>query len=306
VKVGIMETLETLSKRIATTTDLQSIVRTMKSLSAVSIRQYEHAVSALREYNRATELGLQVLLGESSFPDAGPEQTDGPTAAIIFGSDHGLCGRFNEQIGSFAQREMRERDVPDADRLYLVVGVQAASRLEAMGQPIDECFYLPGSVSGLTATAQSVLLKIDEWRSARGIARVLVFYNSRSAEQVASPICLQLLPLDLGWLQRLAKRRWPSHVLPTHTMTRRVLFSYLIREHLFVTIFRAGAESMASEHATRLASMQAAEHNIQEHLEEMTGAFHRRRQQGITEELLDIVAGFETLRTAELSGQDDQ
>jgi F-type H+-transporting ATPase subunit gamma len=47
--------------------------------------------------------------------------------------------------------------------------------------------------------------------------------------------------------------------------------------------------------------MQAAERNIQEHLEEMTGAFRRRRQQAITEELLDVVAGFETLRTSEES-----
>jgi F-type H+-transporting ATPase subunit gamma len=78
----------------------------------------------------------------------------------------------------------------------------------------------------------------------------------------------------------------------------------LIRERLFVTIFRAGAEFMASEHATRLASMQAAERNIQEHLEEMTGAFRRRRQQAITEELLDVVAGFETLGTAEVPGTD--
>ena len=84
-----METLETLGKRIATTGDLQSIVRTMKSLSAVSIRQYERAVVALTGYNRTIELGLQVLLREAPLPDAAPEQPDLPTAAIVFGSDHG-------------------------------------------------------------------------------------------------------------------------------------------------------------------------------------------------------------------------
>jgi F-type H+-transporting ATPase subunit gamma len=80
--------------------------------------------------------------------------------------------------------------------------------------------------------------------------------------------------------------------------------SSLIREHLFVTIFRAGAESMASEHVTRLASMQAADRNIQQHLEEMTGTFRRRRQQDITEELIDITAGFGTLRLADLLCED--
>jgi F-type H+-transporting ATPase subunit gamma len=299
-----METLENLSRRIATTKDLQSIVRTMKSLSAVSIRQYERAVAALREYARATELGLQVLLRESPLLAVAQDQFDGPTAAIVFGSDHGLCARFNEQISRFARAEMTTRGVSTEHMAYLAVGVQAASRLEAMGQRVDERMYLPGSVSGLTTTAHSLLLKIDEWRSVRGLARVLVFHNVRSTEGAASPVCHQLLPLNAAWLNEMGKRRWPSHVLPTFTMDSRALFSCLIREHLFVAIFRAGAESMASEHATRLASMQAAERNIQEHLEEMNQAFHHRRQQAITEELLDIVGGFETLRTAGLTGKD--
>ena len=85
-----------------------------------------------------------------------------------------------------------------------------------------------------------------------------------------------------------------------HRMEGPALFSALVREHLFVSIFRAAAESTASEHATRLASMQAAERNIQEHLQEMTGAFRRQRQQAITEELLDVVAGFETLQPADV------
>ena len=296
-----METLETLGKQIATTKDLQSIVRTMKSLSAVSIRQYEHAVSALKGYSWTIELGLRVLLREMPLLGVEPDQADGPAVAIVFGSDHGLCGRFNEQISGFARSEMRTRGKSAEDRRYLAVGAQAASRLESMGEKIDECFFLPGSVTGLTATAHSVLLKIDEWQAAQGIARVLLFHNARSAEAMASPVVRQLLPINPDWLRRLAKRPWPSRRLPAHTMENRILFSSLIREHLFVTIFRAGAESMASEHATRLASMQAAERNISERLEEMTGVFRHRRQQAITEELLDVVAGFETLRTAEES-----
>jgi len=73
------------------------------------------------------------------------------------------------------------------------------------------------------------------------------------------------------------------------------LFSALIRQHLFVVLYRAVAESLASENASRLASMQAAEKNIQEHLAGLTMRYHQERQQSITEELLDIVTGFETL-----------
>ena len=74
------------------------------------------------------------------------------------------------------------------------------------------------------------------------------------------------------------------------------MFSSLIREYLFVSLFRAFAESLASENASRLASMQGAEKNIEEMLAELNSSFHQRRQMSITEELLDIVVGFEALQ----------
>jgi F-type H+-transporting ATPase subunit gamma len=74
------------------------------------------------------------------------------------------------------------------------------------------------------------------------------------------------------------------------------LFSSLIQQYLFVSLYRAFAESLASENAGRLASMQAAERNIEDLLEELNSQFQQQRQSSITEELLDIVAGFEALR----------
>ena len=69
----------------------------------------------------------------------------------------------------------------------------------------------------------------------------------------------------------------------------------LIREYLFVSLFRACAESLASENASRLAAMQRAEKNIDELLESLNRTFHRLRQSGIDEELFDVVSGFEAL-----------
>ena len=74
------------------------------------------------------------------------------------------------------------------------------------------------------------------------------------------------------------------------------LLSHLVRQYLFVSLFRACAESLASENASRIAAMQAAEKNIEERLDEFQDAFNKMRQSAITEELLDIVAGFEALR----------
>ena len=78
------------------------------------------------------------------------------------------------------------------------------------------------------------------------------------------------------------------------------LLSWLIRQHLFVTVYDIGAQSLASEHASRLASMQTAERNIAERLDELTATYRRTRQDAVTTELLDIVAGAEAMREKEM------
>jgi F-type H+-transporting ATPase subunit gamma len=106
---------------------------------------------------------------------------------------------------------------------------------------------------------------------------------------------VRLLPVDRKWLKNLEMKKWPSKTLPMFTMDWEALFRSLIREYLFVSLYRAFAESLASENASRLAAMQSAEKNIEERLEELFLQYHRQRQMTITEELLDIVAGFEAL-----------
>ena len=65
---------------------------------------------------------------------------------------------------------------------------------------------------------------------------------------------------------------------------------------LFVEIYKAIASSLASEHFTRMISMQNAEKNIDEHLESMNLEYQQRRQTEITNELLDVVVGSEVLK----------
>ena len=288
-----MDTLETLGKRIATTEDLQSIVGTMKSLAAVSIRQYEQAVAALRDYARTIELGLEVVLRRDRPAMPGTEAGEAPVLAVVFGSDHGLCGRFNHEIVRFARAELE--DVVGA-RHYLVAGARPAAILEAMGETVEATWLLPGAVGGLGQTAHHILGAIDSRRAGQGSIEVRLFYNRRTTGSTASPASLQLLPLDPAWLASLSARRWQGPSLPTFTRPSGELLAALVRQHLFIGLFRAGAESAASEHATRLAAMQAAERNIEERLGEMNADYRRKRQDSITEELLDLVAGFEALK----------
>jgi F-type H+-transporting ATPase subunit gamma len=70
----------------------------------------------------------------------------------------------------------------------------------------------------------------------------------------------------------------------------------LINEYLFVSIFRACAESLASENSSRLAAMQRADQNIEELLMNLNGNFHRLRKDVIDEELFDVIAAFDSLK----------
>lgn len=299
-----MQTLEALSRRIATTEDLRAIVRTMKSLSAVSIRQYESAVTALRDYGRTVELALQALLRDRpAVARAAPPPT-GPAAVVVFGSDHGLCGRFNDEVAHFACERLRELDAAGTRRRCLAVGARVEARLAALGEVMDERLFLPGSVSGLSALAHAVLVQIDAWGAVEGLGRVLLIHHRRTSEAVAVPHMRQLLPLSPERLRNLAARPWPSRRLPMFTMEAERLFPAVIRQYLFSAVYRAAAESLASEHASRLASMQAAERSIEEHLEDQQAEFRRRRQETITEELLDIVIGFEASASASSVGFD--
>jgi F-type H+-transporting ATPase subunit gamma len=297
-----METLEQLNQRIESFQDLQSIVSTMKALSAVSIRQYEQAAHSLNLYYRTVELGLHVLLQNAALSETVLPQGDGGgVGAIVFGSDQGLCGRFNEEIVGFATERLKTAPIPQNQEAFvLAVGSRAAGNLEQAGYGLTEDIPTPDSASRITATVQHLLLSIDAWREDHGIDHVYLFYNRRQEEASRYQATgVQLLPVNLGRFRRLQKETWPSRSLPTYTMDRRQLLSALLRQYFAVTLFRACAESLASEHGSRLSAMQSAEKNLEERLEEVTAEYHRMRQDAITGELLDVVSGFEALKDDE-------
>jgi F-type H+-transporting ATPase subunit gamma len=136
---------------------------------------------------------------------------------------------------------------------------------------------------------------IEEWHFRQNVDNFMLFYNDYISGSNYHPYKVQLLPVNRDWLKDLARKKWDSKSLPIFRMDCDKIFSSLIREYLFVSLYRAFAESLASENASRLASMQNAEKNIEEQMQDLHVQFHRTRQMTITEELLDIVAGFEAL-----------
>jgi F-type H+-transporting ATPase subunit gamma len=297
----MMESLELLHKQLDSLDELRTIVRTMKALSAANIRQYEQAVNALAGYYQTVERGLHVVLKDTHHPDFGTRHPHEPRrlAAIVFGSDHGLCGRFNDEITDYALARIDSAPADPDNRLLLAVGARVAASLEHAGQPIEEDFLVPGSAEQITPTVQQILLKVDEWREQASVHYVYLFYNRHTGRKGYHPTGIELFPINLRRFHHLEEESWPSRSLPTFTMEREQLLSRLLHQYMFVTIFRACAESQASEHASRLASMQSAERNLNERLEEVTKTFRRARQSVITSELMDVVSGFEAMTAEE-------
>jgi F-type H+-transporting ATPase subunit gamma len=291
----MMEPAEAIKRRINNTEDLLSIVKTMKTLAAINIRQYDKAVKSLADYYRAIEMGFQVLLRNAPEATALREVTHHANlGVIIFGSDQGMCGQFNEQIATLALDELTRLKVSRPHRMILTLGVRLTAHLHAIEQPIEATMPIPGSIGGITPLIQDIVMKIDAWRTERQVQSVILFYNRPVSGAVYSPHVVSLLPVNMERLRRLARREWPSKVLPTFTMDWQQLLSALMHQYLFVSIYRAFAESLMSENASRLATMQSAERSIQDHLDSLYTLFHQERQRAITEELLDIIAGFET------------
>ncbi|MBU4529281.1 MAG: F0F1 ATP synthase subunit gamma [Hoeflea sp.] len=288
-----METLESLSDALETTGDIQSIVRTMKALSSVSIRQYEQAEAAMASYAHTVELGLIAVLRQhraAGLPLPGAGGGNGREALIVIGSDRGLCGGYNDKITRFALSKMGDQPM-----VLGVIGTRAAARLEAVERPADKVHSLPGSVEGLSRLVQTMIVDVDRWTREEGVGQVWLAHNRREGRNPAKPQAHRLLPLPDSYLRKLAQAEWPGRSLPLFRMDPEQLMSWLVQQRLFVVIYRALAEALASEHASRLAAMHAAERNIEERRDDLRQRYRLRRQETITRELLDVVSGFEAV-----------
>ncbi|MEP6947231.1 MAG: F0F1 ATP synthase subunit gamma [Acidobacteriota bacterium] len=290
------DTISSLRQKIAGAGDLQSVVRTMKAAAASSIGQYESSVNALTDYYRTVEMGLSVCIREigSEALTLGAKGSSSAVTidAVVFGSDQGLVGQFNDQIADHAFKTLAGLT---GKPLLWAVGERVHARLLDTELPVMGVFNVPSSVGGITPLIGQVLTETELGKSRGDVAELYLFYNRPTSGASYAPYGQRLLPLDETWRSGLAAIPWPSKILPEVIGEPTETLRALIRGYLFVSLFRACAESLASENASRLAAMQRADKNIDDLLENLNSKYHRLRQGNIDEELFDVVSGFEAL-----------
>ncbi len=291
-----------LRRKIGSAADLQSVVRAMKAQAAASIGQYEKAVAALGDYANSVELGLSVCFRQDAVQAASAPRhrpsAGGEIRAIVFGSDQGLVGRFNDLVVEHARGSLAA--LPATARVW-AVGERVHASLVDTDMPLLGVFPVPGSVQAIAALVSNILVTIVQESSDPDqpptSIELYLYYNRPVSGSGYAPVGQRLLPLDEDWQRTLAERPWPTGMLPETLGNPATTLRALIREYLFVSIFRACAESLASENASRLAAMDRADRNIDKMLGTLQDSLHRMRQAKIDEELSDVISGFKALGT---------
>lgn len=283
---------DSLKRKISSATDLYSVVRSMKAMAAANVGQYESAVLALNDYYRTVQLGLFTCFHQyQSAPD--PQRRKPCIGVLVFGSDQGLVGQFNDLLADFVLSTLAKR--PEQKILYCI-GERLQSRLSESKLNLKTGFILPKSINAIPPLVGDMLLKMESLRAQGQISEVIIFHNKPVSRTIYQPFSQRLLPLDDIWQKDLKSLIWPSDRLPEVINASEETLLAFIHEYLFVSLYRACVESLASENASRLSTMLRAEKNINELVEAMKGRFHLLRQNNIDEELFDLIAGFELLK----------
>src|SRR5271154_4804719 len=183
------DTTESLRRKISSAGNLQSVVRTMKALAASSIGQYEKSVRALGDYYRTVELGLGACFCASKpiAPVANRKQKTDTSAigAIVFGSDQGLVGQFNDVVADYAVKTLAT--LPGKPEVW-AVGERVQARLMDAGLKPIGIFAVPNSVQSITPLVGQIQIESEARRAKGEYARLYIFHNCPRAGSLYEPV----------------------------------------------------------------------------------------------------------------------
>ena len=292
-----METLDSLKKTLNTSKSIKQVVSTMKALSATSIKKYEKMVKILFAYKNNIELALQAMMicGKNvNISDIDYfKNTGNKNLSIVFGSNQGLCGRFNDRIKNFVLEDIE--DEIDKNEI-IVVGERLYNLMSITKLNIIKSIYLPNLVEISSDTIFDILQIIDEKLKTKTINNVFIYYTTNDGSINGTLTKIRLIPIDKRILENAKNRVWPTNSMPYWQIKNEILMSDLLKQYISITLNNALANSIASEQKNRLITLQGAEGNIEELIKNKTQEYNQKRQTTITSELLDVITGFKVAK----------
>src|SRR5690606_34094672 len=231
------------------------VVRTMKTLASVRVHQYRRTMRALDASTLTLDRAARALLHlHPELADPEPLPPDASAALVVFGSDRGLCGPFNDRMARAAAARL-DGDAARERTRVVAIGRRVASRLPA-----------PSALATVEAWMASLLGVVDAWRAEGAAERLLLVYSRPVGATRFEPRTVQVVPIDPAWLRSLRDRPWPTRRVPMELSDPARLAKAVIRQRMALAIVKAFGSSLAAENAARLAAMEAASRNVEERL----------------------------------------
>ncbi len=296
--------------RIGSVKNIQKITRAMEMVAAARLRRAEQRIEALRPYagaiRRMTRQAAEAAGSEiSGLPILKEHEAENTVALLLVTGDRGLAGAFNSQIIRAGLRAAREHEGGGRAVTYSAVGRRGVSTLNFRGKdPVGR--YVGFTDRPSYADAREIAEELIAAYVDGKADRVEIFYNGYISPLTQEVRRETLLPLQQATILEGTERdregadeddagEGRTHALVEYEPDPDEILARLIPDYVEISVYRALLESTASEHGARMTAMRNASENAGELIEDLTLEMNRARQAEITQEIMEVVAGAESL-----------
>ena len=274
-----MEKLPRLRARIAALGDFHELIRALEALAATHYRAAQEALHVSSKHlGIVTQAVQSVSSGEPLSGANAPCAQYSAGVMIAVCSEHGFVGAFNERILDRVEAELSKGET------LILIGQRGFQIALERSFKADSTHAMAAHANSVPGLARQLSLATSWAESVR-----IVFSRHQTGRQHS----VDCEVIDLG--SDRPERTANDLDLPLHQLPLQNLQEGLWHDRTFATIAHCLLESLSSENATRLASMQAADRNVRDKLAQLTQRERTVRQEEITEELLDILTGVESV-----------
>ncbi len=285
--------------RIKSVKNISQVTRALETVSASKVRKAINAVTATRSY--ATK-AWQVLKHvaeqpgrDSLHPLLAKRNSVNNTLVVVVTGDRGLAGAYNSNVIRFTAQRFDPNTVPVK---YIAVGRKGRDLLvRRRKQVIADFSNLPAAPTFMDVSAIG-RMAVDEFLKGN-VDEVYLVYTDFINMARQSTTVKKLLPLELGGEGRVEEYEHKSTEGPAaayeYEPDQKEILDEIIPRFTALQVYQAILESQASEHAARMIAMRNATDNAKELVGALQLAYNKVRQQGITNDILDIVGGAEAL-----------
>jgi len=287
-----MAELRELQRYIENTKALGEIVQAMRNLAGVYVRRAESTIQATRPYRDIVNSALAAALDAADWPVLETDD-DAPSVLVVFASDQGLCGTYNERVIDCAGDFIDSKPLTEV----MVIGRRGEGLLQQRGIEPIVAADAPTSLEGIRSRVADLSERLFQAFSAAGAEHLFFAYNEYESMGRFQPTVRRVLPPARDDLTADPAVAFPSEPILTASPDR--LLGRFMEEYFFINLYGTLLESHGSENGARLLAMTAAAANIDKRLVDLTKKYQNARQEMVTSELLDVVGGAEALQTQE-------